>query len=108
MIWQRGKLFRNILIKGPFKFFIDRFFYPFIYFNLESLAYDIPESLKKVPLLVEASRQKLSSALTPFRTRGTVGVADVSFYLNFIHIGLTRAANSKTKCGTISSFLHKL
>ena len=44
MIWQKGKLFRNILIKGPFKFFIDRFLYPFIYFNLESLAYDIPEA----------------------------------------------------------------
>ena len=107
MIWQRGELFRNILIKSPFKFFIDRFFYPFIYFNLESLAYDIPESLKKVPLLVEASRQKLSSAL-PLSEPGTVGVADGSFYLNSIHIGLTRVANSKTKCGTISSFLHKL
>ena len=47
MIWQKGKLFRNILIKGRFKFFIDRVFYPFIYFNLESLAYDIPESLKR-------------------------------------------------------------
>ena len=56
MIWKKGKLFRNILIKGSFKFFIDRFFYPFIYFNLESLAYDILESLKKVSLLVGASR----------------------------------------------------
>ena len=55
MICQKGNLFRNILIKGRIKFFIDRFFYPFIY-NLESLAYDIPESLKKVPLLVGASR----------------------------------------------------
>ena len=71
MIWQKGKLFRNILIKGRFKFFIDRVFYPFIYFNLESLAYDIPESLKKVPLLRGASRYELRSAPPPppLRTR---------------------------------------
>ena len=70
MIWQKGKLFRNILIKGRFKFFIDRVFYPFIYFNLESLAYDIPESLKKMPLLRGASRYELRSAPPPpLRTR---------------------------------------
>ena len=69
MIWQKGKLFRNILIKGRFKFFIDRVFYPFIYFNLESLAYDIPESSKKVPLLRGASRYELRSAPPPLRTR---------------------------------------
>lgn len=73
MIWQKGKLFRNILIKGRFKFFIDRVFYPFIYFNLESLAYDIPESLKKVPLLRGASRYELRSA--PPSEPGTVVVA---------------------------------
>ena len=41
----------------------------------------------------------------PFSETGTVGVADGSFYLNSINIGLTRATNSKTKHGTISSFL---
>ena len=44
----------------------------------------------------------------PFSEPGTVGVADGSFYLNSISIGLTRAANSKTKCGPISSFLPSL
>ena len=100
MIWQKGKLFRNILIKGRFKFFIDRVFYPFIYFNLESLAYDIPESLKKVPLLRGASRYELRSAPPPPSEPGTVVVA--------INIGLERAANSKTKHGTISSFWIRL
>lgn len=87
------------LIKGRFKFFIDRVFYPFIYFNLESLAYDIPESLKKVPLLRGASRYELRSAPPPSEP-GTVVVA--------INIGLERAANSKTKHGTISSFWIRL
>ena len=48
----------------------------------------------------------------PFSEPGTVGVADGSFYLNSINIstretniGLARATNSKTKHGTISSFL---